>query len=63
MQNLLIPVAVEFTDDVDEAAQRHARGYAFTIGAMGSKDKNFYNAYIRKVATPGGTSSTRPTHA
>jgi F420-dependent oxidoreductase-like protein len=42
--DLLIPVAVEFTDDVDEAASRHARGYAFTIGAMGSKDSNFYNA-------------------
>jgi F420-dependent oxidoreductase-like protein len=42
--DLVIPAAVEFTDDVDEAAQRHARGYAFTIGAMGSKDKNFYNA-------------------
>lgn len=42
--DLVMPVAVEFTDDVDEAAQRHARGYAFTIGAMGSKDKNFYNA-------------------
>ena len=25
-------------------ARRHARGYAFTIGAMGSRDKNFYNA-------------------
>jgi F420-dependent oxidoreductase-like protein len=42
--DLLIPVAVEFTDDVDEAARRHARGYAFTIGAMGSKATNFYNA-------------------
>ena len=42
--DLLIPVAVEFTDDVDEAAARHARGYAFTIGAMGSKSSNFYNA-------------------
>lgn len=42
--DLLIPVAVEFTDDIDEAAARHARGYAFTIGAMGSKDSNFYNA-------------------
>jgi F420-dependent oxidoreductase-like protein len=42
--DLVIPAAVEFTDDVDEAAARHARGYAFTIGAMGSKDKNFYNA-------------------
>jgi F420-dependent oxidoreductase-like protein len=42
--DLLIPVAVEFTDDVDEAAARHAGGYAFTIGAMGSKETNFYNA-------------------
>ncbi len=42
--DVVIPVAVEFTDDVDQAARRHARGYAFTIGAMGSKDSNFYNA-------------------
>lgn len=42
--DLVMPVAVELTDDVDEAASRHARGYAFTIGAMGSKDQNFYNA-------------------
>jgi len=41
---LVIPVAVEFTDDVEEAARRHARGYAFTIGAMGSRQQNFYNA-------------------
>jgi len=41
---LVIPVAVEFTEDVEQAARRHARGYAFTIGAMGSKEKNFYNA-------------------
>src|SRR6202044_1375278 len=42
--DLVIPVSVEFTDDAEEAATRHARGYAFTIGAMGSKDQNFYNA-------------------
>ena len=42
--DLVIPVAVEFTDDIEEAAARHARGYAFTIGAMGTKDANFYNA-------------------
>jgi len=42
--DLVIPVAVEITDDADEAASRHARGYAFTIGAMGSRDQNFYNA-------------------
>ena len=39
-----MPVSVEITDDVDEAVRRHARGYAFTIGAMGSRDQNFYNA-------------------
>ncbi len=42
--DLVIPVAVEFTDDVDAAVRRHARGYAFTIGAMGSAEQNFYNA-------------------
>ena len=40
--DLTVPVSVEFTDDVDEAAKRHARGYGFTFGAMGSRDKNFY---------------------
>lgn len=42
--DLVIPVAVEFTEAVDEAVKRHARGYAFTIGAMGSAAQNFYNA-------------------
>ena len=42
--DLLMPVAVEITDDPEEAARRHARGYTFTIGAMGSRDQNFYNA-------------------
>ena len=42
--DLVIPVAVEVTDAPEEAARRHARGYAFTIGAMGSPDTNFYNA-------------------
>jgi F420-dependent oxidoreductase-like protein len=42
--DLVIPVGVEITDDVEAAVRRHARGYAFTIGAMGSKDNNFYNA-------------------
>jgi alkanesulfonate monooxygenase SsuD/methylene tetrahydromethanopterin reductase-like flavin-dependent oxidoreductase (luciferase family) len=41
--DLVMPVAVEFTDDPDEAGSRHARGYAFTIGAMGAPGKNFYN--------------------
>ena len=42
--DLVIPAAVEINDDADEAARRHADGYAFTIGAMGSRDQNFYNA-------------------
>jgi F420-dependent oxidoreductase-like protein len=45
--DLVIPVAVEITADEEEAheaARRHARGYAFTIGAMGSRDQNFYKA-------------------
>ena len=46
--DLVIPVSVEFTDDVDEAARRHARGYAFTMGAMGSKHQNFYNAAFER---------------
>ena len=47
--DLQVPAGVEFTDDVEEAAKRHARGYAFTFGAMGSKDQNFYkNAFSRQ---------------
>ncbi len=48
--DLVAPVAVEFHDDddasADAAARRHADGYAFTIGAMGSRGssgQNFYN--------------------
>ncbi len=37
-------MSLEITDDVDGAAARHAAGYAFTIGAMGSATQNFYNA-------------------
>lgn len=40
---------LEFTDDVEEAGRRHASGYAFTIGAMGSPATNFYNrAFTRQ---------------
>ena len=47
--DLQVPVAVEFTDDVDEAVARHSAGYAFTIGAMGSGTQNFYNnAFARQ---------------
>ncbi|WCO68147.1 LLM class flavin-dependent oxidoreductase [Iamia majanohamensis] len=44
--DLVAPVAVEVTADdaeADAAARRHADGYAFTIGAMGSGGRNFYN--------------------
>ncbi len=47
--DLVIPVAVEITDDPDAAARRHADGYAFTIGAMGTPETNFYNdAFARQ---------------
>lgn len=44
--DLVAPVAVEIHDDeasAEVAARRHADGYAFTIGAMGSGGRNFYN--------------------
>lgn len=46
--DVVVPVGVEFTDDEPEAALRHARGYAFTIGAMGSRTQNFYNAAFER---------------
>jgi F420-dependent oxidoreductase-like protein len=47
--DLVVPVGVEITDDVDEAVGRHARGYAFTIGAMGAPGKNFYNDALGRL--------------
>ena len=45
---LTVAAGLEFTDDIEEAGRRHAAGYAFTIGAMGSSKTNFYNqAYTR----------------
>jgi F420-dependent oxidoreductase-like protein len=47
--DLTVAVSVEFTDDIEAAGRRHAEGYAFTIGAMGSATKNFYNdAFARQ---------------
>jgi alkanesulfonate monooxygenase SsuD/methylene tetrahydromethanopterin reductase-like flavin-dependent oxidoreductase (luciferase family) len=46
--DIVVPVGVEFTDDEPEAARRHARGYAFTIGAMGNRNQNFYNAAFER---------------
>lgn len=39
---LQVPVALEFDDDVDAVAKRHAEGYAFSLGAMGASNRNFY---------------------
>jgi F420-dependent oxidoreductase-like protein len=41
--DLTVAVGLEFTDDVEAAGRRHAAGYAFTFGAMGSPTRNFYN--------------------
>ncbi|NNF56139.1 MAG: LLM class flavin-dependent oxidoreductase [Acidimicrobiales bacterium] len=47
--DLTVAVSLEFTDDVEEAGRRHADGYAFTFGAMGSGRQNFYNtAFARQ---------------
>ncbi|MFV0524811.1 MAG: LLM class flavin-dependent oxidoreductase [Acidimicrobiales bacterium] len=46
---LTVSVGLEFTDDLDGAGRRHAAGYAFTFGAMGSATTNFYNeAFARQ---------------
>ncbi len=46
---LSVAVGLEFTDEIEEAGRRHASGYAFTIGAMGSSSTNFYNrAFTRQ---------------
>ena len=41
--DLTVAVGLELTDDVEAAGRRHAEGYAFTFGAMGSAATNFYN--------------------
>ncbi len=47
--DLTVAVSVELTDDVEEAGRRHADGYAFTFGAMGSPTTNFYlDAFARQ---------------
>ncbi|MEM9130869.1 MAG: LLM class flavin-dependent oxidoreductase [Actinomycetota bacterium] len=46
---LTVAAGLDFTDDPEEAGRRHAAGYAFTIGAMGSSSTNFYNqAFARQ---------------
>ena len=47
--DLTVSVSCEITDDVQEAGRRHAAGFAFTFGAMGSATSNFYNdAFARQ---------------
>lgn len=47
--DLNVAAGLEFTDDIETAGRRHAAGYAFTIGAMGSPSTNFYNrAFARQ---------------
>ena len=47
--DLTVSVGLEFTDDVEAAGRRHADGYAFTFGAMGSPTHNFYlDAFARQ---------------
>ena len=47
--DITVSASIEFTDDTEEAGRRHAEGYAFTFGAMGSATTNFYNdAFARQ---------------
>lgn len=47
--DLTVAVSLEFTDEVEAVGRRHADGYAFTFGAMGSATTNFYNdAFARQ---------------
>lgn len=47
--DLIVPLSLELTDEIEEAGKRHARGYGFTFGAMGSIKNNFYkNAYSKQ---------------
>ena len=41
--------AVAFSDDVNGLIARHRPGIAFTLGAMGSREHNFYNAAFRRA--------------
>lgn len=40
---------VAFGDDVEKMLPRRKPGLAFTLGAMGSKEKNFYNAAFQRA--------------
>lgn len=40
---------VAFSDDVERLIQRRKPGLAFTLGAMGSREQNYYNAAFRRA--------------
>ena len=54
--DLTVAVGVELTDDVEEAGRRHAEGYAFTFGAMGSANTQLLQRRLR----PPGLRRRRP---
>ena len=45
--DLTVAVGLEFTDDVEAAGRRHAEGYAFTFGAMGSATHQLLQQRVR----------------
>jgi F420-dependent oxidoreductase-like protein len=47
--DLMAGGAVGISDDVDKLVARHRPGIAFTLGAMGSKQHNFYNNAYRRA--------------
>lgn len=47
--DLAVGGAVAFSDDVDRLVARHRPGIAFTLGAMGSRQHNFYNAAFQRA--------------
>ena len=51
---ITVAAGLEFTDDTEAAGRRHAAGYAFTIGAMGSSKTNFYNQAYARMGFGGG---------
>jgi len=58
--DLTVAVGLEFTDDVEAAGRRHADGYAFTFGAMGSATTNFCS---RAFERQGYGDDVREVHA
>ena len=47
--DLVVAVSVEFTEDIEAAGRRHAAGYAFTFGAMGSRARQLLQQRLRQA--------------